>query len=136
MQSIDRLKIFTRIVLQNNSFEGRRIRSDYLYRPQQNGCLRVMFGTSLYRYHTATYPHAVIRRIGERAIPYSCQIGLSCIIGRIRCIDNDNACTKSIKVGKGILESAQSFKSIINGDSEEEIKVTNAAHVSRKLGTS
>ncbi|GFU17108.1 hypothetical protein TNCV_1853661 [Trichonephila clavipes] len=44
--------------------EGRKIRSEYLpfrtqvlYRPRQNYRLRVMVGTSLYRYHTATYPH-------------------------------------------------------------------------------
>ncbi|GFX51631.1 hypothetical protein TNCV_5013341 [Trichonephila clavipes] len=48
-----------------NGFEGRKIKSGYppfpkqvLYRPRQNDRHRVMFGTSLYRYHTATYPHA------------------------------------------------------------------------------
>ncbi|GFX62395.1 hypothetical protein TNCV_1381201 [Trichonephila clavipes] len=45
--------------------EGRKIRSAYLpfltqvlYRPHQNDRLRVMFGTSLHRYHTTTYTHA------------------------------------------------------------------------------
>ncbi|GFW14099.1 hypothetical protein TNCV_3546881 [Trichonephila clavipes] len=44
---------------------GKKIRSEdlpfrtqVLYRPRQNDRLRVMFDTSLYRYHTATYLHA------------------------------------------------------------------------------
>ncbi|GFW86995.1 hypothetical protein TNCV_1384111 [Trichonephila clavipes] len=52
-----------------------KIRSEYLpfrtqvlYRARQNDRLRLMFGTSLYRYHT---PTPVIRRIVERTIPYS-----------------------------------------------------------------
>ncbi|GFS98640.1 histone-lysine N-methyltransferase SETMAR [Trichonephila clavipes] len=57
-------------------FEG-RIRSEYLpfrtqvlyRRPRQNDRLRVMLGTSLYRYYTPPHtPMPVIRRIGERTI--------------------------------------------------------------------
>ncbi|GFV28895.1 hypothetical protein TNCV_754381 [Trichonephila clavipes] len=33
-------------------------RTQVLYRPRQNDRHRVMFGTSLCRYHTSTYPHA------------------------------------------------------------------------------
>ncbi|GFV86148.1 hypothetical protein TNCV_671451 [Trichonephila clavipes] len=64
--------------------EGMKIRSEYLpfrtrvlYRPRQNDRLRVMFSTSLYRYHTVTYPHAsdsVNRRTNDTIFVASIQV--------------------------------------------------------------
>ncbi|GFW14914.1 transposable element Tc1 transposase [Trichonephila clavipes] len=36
------------------------LRTQVLYRPLQNDHLRMMFGTSLYRYHTTTYSHTSV----------------------------------------------------------------------------
>ncbi|GFV08890.1 hypothetical protein TNCV_3821331 [Trichonephila clavipes] len=61
---VQTLAVLQTTPIMDSGLEG-RIRSGYLpfrtqiiYRPSQNDRLRVMFGASLYRYHTATYPHA------------------------------------------------------------------------------
>ncbi|GFS94637.1 uncharacterized protein TNCV_3649771 [Trichonephila clavipes] len=59
---------------------GGKIRSEYLPFERTNEASTLTItpkrsssrdvGTSSYRYHTATYPLPVFRRIGERTIPY------------------------------------------------------------------